>query len=80
MLSEVTNISLHLSGNQAWLLTWQELYERDNLIVAMDDHLMLTQIQVISELYKLTTCTMTKENDGIYLQNVILVRYPKDSK
>lgn len=46
----------------------------------MDDHLMLTQIQVISKFYKLTTCTMKKENDGVYLQNVILVRCPKDSK
>ena len=53
------------------------LYGRDNLFVVTYDQLILTQIQVISKLYKVTTCIMTVENDGIYLPNVILVRCPK---
>ena len=56
------------------------LYGRDNLIVVTYDQLILTQIQVISKLYKVTTCIMTVENDGIYLPNVILVRCPKRRK
>ena len=38
---------------------WLSVYSRDNLIVAMDDQLILTQIQVITKLYKVTTCIMT---------------------
>ena len=53
---------------------------RDNLIVVMYYQLIITQIQVISKLYKVTTCIMTVENDGIYLPNVILVRCPKRRK
>ena len=56
------------------------LYGRDNLIVVTYDQLILTQIQVISKLYKVKTCIMTVENDGIYLPNVILVRCPKRRK